>query len=118
MDLRGDVDVMRILERMAEVSDKERFLCLERRPINVRKCRTDPMEVAGYGFVEARMDWLERMEDGGGCWRVREDFDCDDGSLEGSPPAAPTPMPDVRNKTRKGALMSRFGHALKKFKIW
>ena len=119
MDLRGDVDVMRILERMAEVADKERFLCLDRRPINVRRCRTDPMEVAGYGFAEARMDWLERMEGGGGCWRLREDFDCDDVSPLGSPPAAPSPIPATMGK-RGGhrPLISRFGNALKRFKIW
>lgn len=120
MDLRGDVDVMRILERMAEAADKARFLYLDRRPIRVRRCRTDPMEVAGYGFVEARLDWEQRMRGGEGCWSAREDMDSEGDSSETSlgPISPPVPM----RKTRKGGhprvLMSRVGSAFKKLKVW
>lgn len=125
MDLRGDVDVMRILERMADLADKARFVYMHRRPIRVRRCRTDPMEVAGYGYLEAKCDWLERLgEGGGGCWRQRDEVDGDgdgeeaDGShgraerLQG--PAAVGLLVPKRRPT----LAARLRSVLMKLKVW
>ncbi|KAJ3558007.1 hypothetical protein NM688_g1168 [Phlebia brevispora] len=121
MDLRGDVDVMRILERMAEVADKQRFLYLDRRSIKIRKCRTDPMEVAGYGFAEAKMDWLERMQGEEGCWHAREGVESEDdseSSFHRSPIASPITVGKSRSARRARAMMSRVGDAFKKLKLW
>ncbi|KAI0802013.1 hypothetical protein BC629DRAFT_160810 [Irpex lacteus] len=117
MDLRGDVDVMRILERMSDLADKERFVYMERRPIRVRKCRTDPMEVAGYGLIEARGDWLERIHGGGGCWRQKDDEDID--SMNAA--VARAPSPDVlalRPNRKPGRRMTKLKNAFRKWKIW
>ena len=116
MDLRGDVDVMRTLERISNVADKDRFLYMDRRPIQVRKCRTDPMEVAGYGLAEARGDWLERIRGEGGCWRQKDDDEIDSMSrTERSPsPTSPILAPIGKPRTRRLKLKG----ALKKLKIW
>ncbi|KAF7796296.1 hypothetical protein EIP86_007473 [Pleurotus ostreatoroseus] len=119
MDLRGDVDVMRVLERMGEVADKERFLYLQRRSIKIRKCRTDPAEVAGYGFVEAQLDWQERIQGEAGCWRAREDIDLDCESDTSVPPFQISPRTSTAGKQRRTkAFMSRVGNAFKKLKVW
>ncbi|KAI0826844.1 hypothetical protein BC628DRAFT_223278 [Trametes gibbosa] len=59
MDARGDSDVMRVFEALARASDK-RFLYL---PLRTRSV---------YGFQEATMDWLERIDGRQGCWAARE----------------------------------------------
>lgn len=92
MDLRGDVDVMRILERMSVVADKDRFAYMDRRPIAVRRCRTDPMEVAGYGYAEARIDWMERIGDGCGCWKQKDlaSLEDDEDAVDENPSRPPS----------------------------
>ncbi|OBZ71211.1 hypothetical protein A0H81_08704 [Grifola frondosa] len=59
MELRGDVDVMRTFEAMARDAD-ERFLYLPTR------------RRMGYGYEEAKADWLDRIHDGPGCWTERK----------------------------------------------
>lgn len=58
MDLRGDADVMRVFDAMGREADA-RFGYMPTR------------EKAGYGYDEAKMDWLDRIENGGGCWVAR-----------------------------------------------
>lgn len=68
MEYRGDVDVMPIFEKMADLAQSStgeghcKFLYLgSKRNICM-----------GYGPAEARMDWLEGIAEGGGCWRRRD----------------------------------------------
>ncbi|KZT12207.1 uncharacterized protein LAESUDRAFT_734001 [Laetiporus sulphureus 93-53] len=59
MDVRGDADVMRVfaaLAHEAQMRHDARFLYLPTR------------EKEGYGFREARTDWLDRVGGGAGCW--------------------------------------------------
>ncbi|KAH9947631.1 hypothetical protein B0H21DRAFT_778444 [Amylocystis lapponica] len=58
MDLQGDRDVMRVFVAMARDAD-ERFLYLPAK------------DKYGYGYAEAKSDWLERIEEGGGCWKEK-----------------------------------------------
>ncbi|KAI0345954.1 hypothetical protein BDW22DRAFT_1370326 [Trametopsis cervina] len=118
MDLRGDVDVMRILERMSDLADKERFLYMDRRPIRVRKCRTDPLEVAGYGHQEARSDWMERIDEGNGCWKQRDDLDCDANSQDGRTQLRSPPAFLLVPKRKKMRRVTRLKNMFKKLKVW
>lgn len=116
MDLRGDVDVMRILERMSIVANKDRFAYMDRRPITVRRCRTDPMEVAGYGYIEARYDWVERIQEGDGCWKQKDIIESDaDSTVEGRRTRAPSIIfvPKVRN-----SRISKLRNAVRRLKLW
>ncbi|GJE88446.1 hypothetical protein PsYK624_045290 [Phanerochaete sordida] len=118
MDHRGDVDVIRILECMSALANKDRFSYMDRRPITVRKCRTDPMEVAGYGYVEARNDWEERIQEGHGCWKQRNIIDSDDdddATADGHRIRLPSILliPELRM-----SRISKFRNAVKRLKMW
>ncbi|KIP10196.1 hypothetical protein PHLGIDRAFT_101534 [Phlebiopsis gigantea 11061_1 CR5-6] len=116
MDLRGDVDVIRILERMSVVADKDRFAYMDRRPIRARKCRMDPLEVAGYGFVEAKNDWQTRVKNGGGCWKQKDAPDSDMESSEEEPTGSPTlPLLSSRPQVSR---MSKLRRVVKRWKMW
>ncbi|KAI0087773.1 hypothetical protein BDY19DRAFT_222670 [Irpex rosettiformis] len=117
MDLRGDVDVMRILDGMSSLADKERFVCMARRPIQMRKCRTDPMEVAGYGLVEAQSDWMERVQGDGGCWREKDDDDVDSMGRTGKSRSPATPILIPNRKPRRH-FKKQLKNAFKKLKVW
>lgn len=116
MDLRGDVDVMRILECMSALADKERFAYMDRRPIRVRKCRTDPAEVAGYGYVEAKQDWVGRIQEEAGCWRQKDALDWDAESVsDRRRPASPAPLYTPKYRTSR---ISKLRNVVRRFKVW
>ncbi|EKM51584.1 uncharacterized protein PHACADRAFT_261815 [Phanerochaete carnosa HHB-10118-sp] len=117
MDLRGDVDVMRILERISVVANKDRFAYMDRRPIAVRRCHTDPMEVAGYGYVEARSDWVERVGDGHGCWKQKEIInpEDEDALVDGY---RRSPSSIVFIPKSPSSRISKLRNAVKRLKVW
>ncbi|OCH92609.1 hypothetical protein OBBRIDRAFT_705243, partial [Obba rivulosa] len=58
MELRGDVDVMRVFEALAcDASERGGARFGYMRP-----------KRGGYGYAEALRDWRERIADKGGCW--------------------------------------------------
>lgn len=116
MDLPGDVDVIRILERMSLVSDKNRFAYMDRRAIRARKCRLDPMEVAGYGYIEARRDWQARIREESGCWKRKDAPDLD---VEGSDEkiVADSKTPTVVPPPRISRL-SKLRCVVRRLKMW
>lgn len=116
MDLRGDVDVIRVLEQIARTADQDRFVYMDRRPIRVRRCRTDPMEVAGYGYAEAKQDWLERLGQGDGCWKPKEDMDWGIDSCDDIPcSSTPIYLPVAKRRSSRTSLLRK---AFKKLKVW
>lgn len=116
MDLRGDVDVMRILERISEVADIQRFAYMDRRPIRVRKCRTDPMEVAGYGYAEAKYDWGSRIQGQDGCWRQKDAPDADVESMVEKRCHSPAALVFVPK--RRTSRISKLRNVVRRFKMW
>jgi hypothetical protein len=118
MDHRGDVDVMRVLECMSEKANKERFAYMARRPIGIGKCHTDPMEVAGYGYIEARQDWMERIEERDGCWKQKE---MPDGDVELAVDSGRQRPPSVIFNSKSVSRISRTSKlrsVVKRLKIW
>ncbi|CAL1712951.1 unnamed protein product [Somion occarium] len=69
MEFRGDLDVMRLFDRLSEEGEGSLFLYIA--PFNM-KCK-GPMNNAGYGAEEAMVDWLERIRDTDGCWQRRDE---------------------------------------------
>ncbi|KAF9806957.1 hypothetical protein IEO21_08447 [Rhodonia placenta] len=69
MDVRGDADVMRVFEAMGRGADA-RFLY---QPARQR---------GGYGYGEAKADWLARIAERGGCWEEAVGADAGAGAWE------------------------------------
>jgi hypothetical protein len=114
---RGDADsdVLRTLERMSELADKSRFVYITQRPISWRKCQlVSPLRVTGYNYVEAKCDWLERVEARAGCWQQRcGGLDDDESSDEGDRAPSSTAATlgegeeEVRKPSRKLAKLKK-----------
>ncbi|KAI0365695.1 hypothetical protein BV20DRAFT_716413 [Pilatotrama ljubarskyi] len=110
MDVRGDGDVMRVFEALSRASD-ERFLHLP--------CRAK----YGYGFEEARTDWLERIEGSSGCWSPRQGVYGRPvaGGADGNSPLGEQTLDRPTSQTRKRGHAAGFKTAVKqlqKAKFW
>ncbi|KAI0354860.1 hypothetical protein OH77DRAFT_1425450 [Trametes cingulata] len=111
MDVRGDGDVMRVFEALADASD-ERFLYIP--------C----IAKVGYGFLpEARADWLERIDGAKGCWAPRQGGD--GRPVAGGAARIPPPGEEALDRPASGSWKRRhavgFKAAVKQFlkaKFW
>ncbi|KAI0920073.1 hypothetical protein AcV5_007926 [Taiwanofungus camphoratus] len=104
MDMRGDLDIMRVFEAVARDAD-QRFQYLP--------CRKKD----GYGYADARADWLERLEGAGGCWMEKTDADEDTQDDEWS--AAGKNVPTTKNRKKRVLRPRKILRKLaRKFRTW
>ncbi|CCM04930.1 uncharacterized protein FIBRA_07127 [Fibroporia radiculosa] len=107
MDVRGDADVMRVFEAMAGTAD-ERFAY-----VRVR-------EKMGYGYADAKADWLERVAGGEGCWREREGSEGEDARW---PNGDETDAREEETQTEGSAMQDngrkgRIWNKVKRLRLW
>lgn len=119
MDLRGDMDVIRILERMSEKADHTRFGYMRRRSVSPRSCSSNPIEVAGYGYVEAKQDWMERIYEGDGCWKQKEVPDLDVDLTVDQRPQRPPSVDTTRKSASRASRLFRLANAVRRLRtLW
>ncbi|KAJ3488432.1 hypothetical protein NLI96_g2842 [Meripilus lineatus] len=112
MEFRGDVDVMRVFEKLSEEADESRFLLFNR----------GSTACMGYGSNEAKQDWLDRMDDGTGCWKQRDEAiqePDDDRLFSRSIPQSPPLSSSLPTKyERKSSFSTKIRKFMKKLKIF
>ena len=115
MQYRGDVDVMRVFEKLAEEADPSRFLFFNKQSPSCM----------GYGSNEAKRDWLERTENGYGCWGQRKEIieeEVDDRyrpiRLNSTPPLTGPVRIQSESSQRKTCAITRLRKLMKKLRLW
>ncbi|KAI0789797.1 hypothetical protein C8Q75DRAFT_764900 [Abortiporus biennis] len=117
MDFRGDIDVMRLFNAMAQEADDKRFLYLG------QGCQSMSMGLQ-YGEKEALYDWLQRIEGGIGCWGKKDfAFDEEDDRKPLRPSSKPTASsstfsPTLTSSEQKITAPKSVRTVVRKLKLW
>ena len=106
MELRSDVNVMRLLEKLSETSQDDFFTMIPQRSNNPRLFPRFPIHDTVYSLEEAVEDWSGRIRDLAGCWERRARAGDESLSVD-EVPFATNRLLDVSNPSWKQAEAKR-----------